>query len=284
MAQGTTKGGVNILPIDATPTDGSSNAVSSNGVFDALALKQDELYDWQTQKGLYYYNDFEGQLPNAGLPLDGRLNRSQNGTSTVSYLTPPNSNWKNVGTPLLGVSITSSGGGNYLHSTPEMGFLLGNGEYKFETLIQFQNLMEGLNTTNQLMAGYGLSDKSTISTANPTLSGCLFVLETGNFTNGTQNSLNWQCVTSSGGVKTSTLTSVTYNNTAWVKLSLIINASATEVKYFIDDILVATHTTNIPTSRLGFIVGINNRVGTTIIKGHYVDYIKSLYTFTTDRY
>jgi hypothetical protein len=27
--------------VDATPTDGSSNAVSSNGVFDALALKQD---------------------------------------------------------------------------------------------------------------------------------------------------------------------------------------------------------------------------------------------------
>jgi hypothetical protein len=29
------------ITIDATPTDGSSNAVSSNGVFDALALKQD---------------------------------------------------------------------------------------------------------------------------------------------------------------------------------------------------------------------------------------------------
>jgi hypothetical protein len=31
------------ITIDATPTDGSSNAVSSNGVFDALALKQDNL-------------------------------------------------------------------------------------------------------------------------------------------------------------------------------------------------------------------------------------------------
>ena len=30
------------ITIDATPTDGSSNAVSSNGVFDALALKQDK--------------------------------------------------------------------------------------------------------------------------------------------------------------------------------------------------------------------------------------------------
>jgi hypothetical protein len=29
--------------VDATPTDGSSNAVSSNGVFDALALKQDKV-------------------------------------------------------------------------------------------------------------------------------------------------------------------------------------------------------------------------------------------------
>jgi len=31
------------ITIDATPTDGSANAVSSNGVFDALALKQDTL-------------------------------------------------------------------------------------------------------------------------------------------------------------------------------------------------------------------------------------------------
>ena len=31
------------ITIDATPTDGSSNAVSSNGVFDALALKQNSL-------------------------------------------------------------------------------------------------------------------------------------------------------------------------------------------------------------------------------------------------
>ncbi len=41
MSQGTTKGSIAIVPtIDAIPTDGSSNPVSSNGVFDALALKQ----------------------------------------------------------------------------------------------------------------------------------------------------------------------------------------------------------------------------------------------------
>ena len=34
-----------IPTVDATPTDGSSNAVSSNGVFDALALKQDFAID-----------------------------------------------------------------------------------------------------------------------------------------------------------------------------------------------------------------------------------------------
>ena len=44
MSQGTTKGNIAIVPpIDAVPTDGSANPVSSNGVFDALALKQDSL-------------------------------------------------------------------------------------------------------------------------------------------------------------------------------------------------------------------------------------------------
>jgi hypothetical protein len=40
MSQGTTRGSTVIVPqVDATPTDGSSNAVSSNGVFDALQTK-----------------------------------------------------------------------------------------------------------------------------------------------------------------------------------------------------------------------------------------------------
>jgi hypothetical protein len=36
---------LDIPTIDATPTDGSSNAVSSNGVFDALALKETTIFD-----------------------------------------------------------------------------------------------------------------------------------------------------------------------------------------------------------------------------------------------
>jgi hypothetical protein len=41
MSQGTTRGSTVIVPqVDTTPTEGSSNPVSSNGVFDALSLKQ----------------------------------------------------------------------------------------------------------------------------------------------------------------------------------------------------------------------------------------------------
>lgn len=39
LHDGTTVGGVNFVEVDATPTDGSNNPVSSNGVFDALVGK-----------------------------------------------------------------------------------------------------------------------------------------------------------------------------------------------------------------------------------------------------
>lgn len=60
------------------------------------------------------------------------------------------------------------------------------------------------------------------------------------------NTTVWLVQTVSAGVVTTTNTGVAFSPTTWQKLKIV--ATATSVKFYIDDILVATHTTNIPTT------------------------------------
>jgi len=65
------------ITIDATPTDGSANAVSSNGVFDALALKADlaiqvtpitlSAASWTLVSGLYEYDYANANITSASI-------------------------------------------------------------------------------------------------------------------------------------------------------------------------------------------------------------------------
>lgn len=80
---------------------------------------------------------------------------------------------------------------------------------------------------------------------------------------------NWLTKTVSAGVVTTTDTGVAVSATSWQKLK--ITASATSVKFYVDDVLKATHTTNIPTTAAMGLVSIFYRVtsGATFL----VDYV-----------
>lgn len=80
------------------------------------------------------------------------------------------------------------------------------------------------------------------------------------------NSGQWQCITSDGTGSTTTNTSVALTASAFQRLEIDVNAAATEVKFYIDGSLVATHTTTIPTgttNRTGIAVQIRKTVGST---------------------
>ena len=77
------------------------------------------------------------------------------------------------------------------------------------------------------------------------------------------NSGKWQIETmsaSSGNVVDSTVEVLA--NT-WYKLQIIINSTATEVKYYINNALVATVTNNIPAAVMHFMTVLNKTVGST---------------------
>jgi hypothetical protein len=242
--------------------------------------KQDELYSSQTNKYLYYYNDFLGRIGASGSIIDGTLSLFNAGTANQTTNTlAPSSTWKNVGTPLLSVQIGSTGGSSNISS--EFQILLGNGVFKYETLVQ-QSMIG--DATNSILITSGLSSRQTITTSQAAQDGCFFELASNYIISTTSPSNNWQCVSVSGGVKTITITSVP-QSLEWVKLSLEVNELGTEVRFFINDSLVATHTTNIPTTaRLCVTTGVRNAFGTSVIKGVYIDYLKFLQVFTNNRY
>jgi len=61
------------------------------------------------------------------------------------------------------------------------------------------------------------------------------------------NSGQWQCVSRSNSVETVTNTSIAPSTSVFQTMFIDINAAGTEALFYIDDVLVATHTTNIPT-------------------------------------
>lgn len=78
----------------------------------------------------------------------------------------------------------------------------------------------------------------------------------------------WQTVTSAAGTATvnANHTQVTVAAATWYRLGIEINAAANEVKFYIDGVLKATHTTNIPTAsggQMGIAILFAKTVGST---------------------
>jgi len=61
-----------------------------------------------------------------------------------------------------------------------------------------------------------------------------------------ENGGRWQALTVDGIAETSTDTGITVAASTWYKMEVETNAAGTISTFFIDDVLVATHTTNIP--------------------------------------
>jgi len=93
-----------------------------------------------------------------------------------------------------------------------------------------------------------------------------------------QNGGRWQAITHDG-VETTTDTGVTFAVSTWYKMEFIINAAGTSVEFFIDDVSVATNTTNIPTGT-GFFHFHSNQIVKTIGIGNRTLYIDATAIWT----
>jgi hypothetical protein len=88
--------------------------------------------------------------------------------------------------------------------------------------------------------------------------------------------------TRSGGTST-IVTGITNITTGWHHIKIVVNAAATSVSMYIDGVLEATSTSNIPTIGVSYGATIQKGVGTTSY-AYRVDFFKVGQTFTTPRY
>jgi len=180
--------------------------------------------------------------------------------------------------PSTGSQLTGHAG-VYGTTTGSAFTAIGGGVISFGTSIYIPTLSTSIERY-RIVLGFGTS---VLNQSDP--SGIFFTYDEGGIQNGTSASPNWQCVTALSNVRTLTTTSVAANTTAWQKFTIEINAAGTSVQFFIDNVLVATHTTNIPSGVSQLVttkIQIAKSVGTTA-RSFFADYFGYKQTYTTPR-
>lgn len=159
------------------------------------------------------------------------------------------------GIAVLGTGTTASGraGLGCYGVTSGDGMILDEGASLFDTLIRIPTLS---TVTEEYDLPIGFSDNSFDNNPDP---GVFFRYER------IGTGVNWQCVTQdgTGSTVTDSGTAVVASATVWTRLRVAINAAGTEVKFLIDEVIVATHTTDIPPFTQSVRVGMFKSAGTT---------------------
>jgi hypothetical protein len=245
QADSTTQG---FLPPRMTTTQKNAIATPAAGlvVYDT-DLNQLCTYDgtWgdspfyqQSLRGVRFFTDFDSSVNFYNLVslTGGTAAATQRLTNFV-----PNQTANQIGIAHYQTGTLATGWAMHITEQSANGqqFQFGGGNWMYETYIEVDTLSDATNRF-RFVSGFG-----NVASSGTETNGAFFTYDEGGVSNGTIASPNWQCVTTVGAVRTLTTTSVAVTTT-WTKLRIIVNADATEVKFYIDGILVATHTTNIP--------------------------------------
>lgn len=231
-----------------------------------------------SETGIYYFNDFLGVFTTS--TNDGNISSDANVGQTTTAL---NSDANKQGFANVNTTTATAGYGNiYIGHTTTPNFILGGGVTIYETLIWLPNLSTSGERFSCLI---GFS--SGVANQNNSHNNIAFLYDEGNiaFGGGGGASANWRAVTIDSTYQTFTDTGVAVNAATFIKLRIVVNANASSVEFFIDNTLVATHTTNIPsgnTKRLNVRNYIQKSVGYTQ-RLLILDYVKLQQTFTTAR-
>jgi hypothetical protein len=107
-----------------------------------------------------------------------------------------------------------------------------------------------------------------------------FLYDLDGSTTGSAASANWQCVTGAASTRTFTTTSTAVSEDVWIKLTIVINNS--NCFFYINNNLVATHTTNLPTNVLAPTLRMIKTAG-IVARTFAVDYVSQDIKYSTAR-
>ncbi|MFO0089982.1 MAG: hypothetical protein ACK518_04200 [bacterium] len=230
-----------------------------------------KLFQFQTKEGFYLFEDFLGNgIPTTSVMWSGESTGA--GSSIVTVNNYPNrTNQQGVlrfatGTTATGLAQKRLGDNN------STSHFLGNGVYILQFFVNVETLSDA---TNRFYSIFGSTTNASFGNTN----GIFFIYDEGVGTYGAA-SPNWKCITRNSTI-TSTITSVPVVASQWYVLKIVVNANGTSVEFFINDVLVATHTTNIVASITPRVAHVKT-VGTTS-RNAYVDYSLVQQIYTTPR-
>ena len=241
-----------------------------------------------TEKAVYFYNSDWGWESNAmsykrkygveyfnemttATASDGIIVGSLSNGGTITALSGVASS-----TGIQAPSTSTNAAARYTLSTDATALVLGSGKVLFEELVRIPTLS---NSTDAFYHFFGLSAQITASAQT---NGVLFLYDSSGTVTGSAASGRWQVMTAAASSRTFTTTSIQVNANQWYKLTGIVNAAGTSVDFYIDDFLVATHNTNIPTAAVGFVSNLQKSAGTTA-RTTNLDYLYFKQKYTTPR-
>lgn len=260
---------------DAITNGVTDKAPSQNAVFDALALKQTDLFEFDTKQGFYLFEDFLGDGDQNSFATGYGFMPNASGTGAVCSPTITYPNRTNQqGVIQLGSGTTATGSSNIRLGDNNAGTLyLGQGIFTMQYFVNIETLSDA---TNRFYSIIGANTGSNFANTN----GIFFIYDEGGVGNYGTASANWKCITRSG---TTTVTTTTTPVTAsqWYVLRIVVNANASSIEFFINGTSVATHTTNIPTLVTPRVAHIKT-VGTTN-RNIFCDYMVVRQIYTTPR-
>ena len=190
----------------------------------------------------HFFDDFLGPSP----LLQGGSDAGSGGQSGWRWITSLGGTFDIGDTSRSQASlVTSAGSGGSIFVRTSNFYAIGAANVP--ALIRARSIQ--INATSSTLAYTGLVDTYPGGAVKPT-SGIFF------FADG-QTDGNWHAITRSGGADlVNTDTGIVFTGVNLLSIEIM---STTEVKFYIDDVLKATHSVTLPTSNLGFTLRLTNQ-------------------------
>jgi hypothetical protein len=254
----------------ATPAANNLNIVGANGI--ATSASGDTVtIDGSGISNNLLINDFEKTVVYATdfITLYNNLSGDYGGWNSGGLITGASQVPDHPGIIYVKVLGSIDAQGIYLGHQDTAGFVIGGGQITMELWQKF------IATPTQGKLFFGLSNVAL--SADPSGGTNFIGFTVDNF----GSSATLQCKTRNASTTTTT-SSGSNAGTTWQKLAIIINNDATSVGFYVNNSLVATHTTNIPSTTTGlcYLSTVYN-IGTT--RRYVLDFMQMIIELTGER-
>jgi hypothetical protein len=201
-----------------------------------LLLINNNLRQTTDRSYVYLFDHFTG----IGLDNGYTQNNANGGNTSIGE---NRTGAKGVSIVHTGTSTSTGQGALIIGNTNFPPIIIGQGQFYFRARVQIPVLSDG-SQTFYAQEGFLCNGNR----FNPTGSMMFMYDQSGAFAFGANaGSPNWKCVTNNGTSRTFSITSIPVIAGTWYELLIIVNAAGTQVDFYIDGNLQASHTTNIPT-------------------------------------